>query len=302
MKINGIGYTFKQGFKNIYKNKMFSLASVGTMSACIFLFGIFFAVAMNFSNMVTEVESSVAVTVFFDEDLSEEEIHNIGNKIEKRSEVANINYVSAEAAWQQFKDKYFGSKQELAAVFEDDNPLANSANYQVYLNDVAQQEEVVDYIYSIDGVREVKSSEVVATTLSSFNALIGYVTVAIIVILMAVSIFLISNTVTIGIAVRKEEIAIMKLMGATDLFVKAPFIVEGVTIGLVGSVIPLVVLHYFYNSVVSYMDGRIAGLGNWLQFIAVSEVFDKLIPISLCLGVGIGFLGSFVTIRKHLRV
>lgn len=302
MKINGIGYTFKQGFKNIYKNKMFSLASVGTMSACIFLFGIFFAVVMNFKNIVSEVESSVAITVFFDEELSEEEIHNIGNKIEKRSEVADTHYVSAEAAWEQFKEEYFGSKQELAAVFEDDNPLANSANYQVYLNDVSQQEELVNFIYSIDGVREVKSSDVVATTLSSFNVLIGYVTVAIIVILMAVSIFLISNTVTIGIAVRKEEIAIMKLMGATDIFVKAPFIVEGVTIGLVGSAIPLVVLYYFYNTVVNYMDDRIAGLGNWLQFIAVSDVFEKLIPVSLCLGVGIGFIGSFVTIKKHLRV
>lgn len=302
MKLNGIGYTFKQGFKSIYKNKMFSLASIGTMSACIFLFGIFFAVVMNFRNIVAEVESSVAVTVFFDEELSEEEIHSIGNKIEKRSEVADTHYVSAQAAWEEFKEVYFQGKQELAAVFEDDNPLANAANYQVYLNDVSQQKELVNFIYSIDGVRDVKSSDAVATTLSSFNMLIGYVTISVIVILMAVSIFLISNTVTIGIAVRKEEIAIMKLMGATDIFVKAPFIVEGVIIGLVGSVIPLLVLYYFYNTVINYMNNKIIGLGNWLQFIAVSDVFERLIPVSLCLGVGIGFIGSFVTIRKHLRV
>lgn len=302
MRINGVGYTLKQGIKNIYKNKMFSLASVGTMAACIFLFGIFFAVVANFKSIVAEIESGVAITVFFNEDLSEEEIYAIGDKIEKRSEVSDMHYVSAEAAWEQFKEEYFGDNPELADAFADDNPLAGSANYQVYLNDVSKQEGLVTYVQSIEGVREVKASEAVATTLTSFNVLIGYVSVAIIVILMGVSVFLISNTVTIGIAVRKEEIAIMKLIGATDFFVKAPFIVEGVIIGLVGSAIPLFVLYYFYNSVVGYMNEEFLGISNWLQFVPVGEVFDSLVPVSLCLGVGIGFLGSFVTIRKHLRV
>lgn len=302
MRISGVWYTIKQGLKNIYKNKMFSLASIGTMASCIFLFGIFFAVVANFKSVMNEIESGVAITVFFEQDLSEEEIHQIGAKIEKRSEVSNMQYVSAEAAWDQFKTEYFGDKPELADAFADDNPLADSANYQVYLNDVSQQAELVKYVESIDGVREVKASDTVANTLTSFNVLVGYVSVAIIVILMGVSVFLISNTVTIGIAVRKEEIAIMKLIGATDFFVKAPFIVEGVVIGLVGSGLPLLVLHYFYNTVVVYVNEKFMGISNWLHFISVGDVFDILVPISLCLGVGIGFLGSFVTIRKHLRV
>lgn len=302
MRISGLWYTLKQGIKNIYKNKMFSLASVGTMAACIFLFGIFFAVVANFKSIVSEIESGVAITVFFNEDLSEDEIYAIGEKIEKRSEVADMHYVSAEAAWEQFKEEYFGNNPELAKAFADDNPLAGSANYQVYLNDVSKQEGLVTYVKSIEGVREVKASETVANTLTSFNVLIGYVSAAIIIILMGVSVFLISNTVTIGIAVRKEEIAIMKLIGATDFFVKAPFIVEGVVIGLIGSAIPLFVLHYFYNSVIGYMNEEFLGITNWLQFVPVGEVFDSLVPVSLCLGVGIGFLGSFVTIRKHLRV
>lgn len=302
MRINGVWYTIKQGLKNIYKNKMFSLASIGTMASCIFLFGVFFAVVTNFKSIMSEIESGVAITVFFNQDLSEEEIHHIGAQIEKRSEVSDMHYVSAEAAWEQFKSEYFGDKPELADAFADDNPLADSANYQVYLNDVSQQANLVKYVESIEGVREVKASDAVANTLTSFNVLVGYVSVAIIVILMGVSVFLISNTVTIGIAVRKEEIAIMKLIGATDFFVKAPFIIEGVVIGLVGSGIPLLVLHYFYNSVVGYVNEKFMGISNWLQFISVGEVFDSLVPISLCLGVGIGFLGSFVTIRKHLRV
>lgn len=302
MRISGVWYTVKQGLKNIYKNKMFSLASIGTMASCIFLFGVFFAVVANFKSVMSEIESGVAITVFFEPDLSEEEILQIGAKIEKRSEVSDMHYVSAEAAWDQFKSEYFGNKPELADAFADDNPLADSANYQVYLNDVSKQSDLVKYVESIEGVREVKASDTVANTLSSFNILVGYVSVAIIVILMGVSVFLISNTVTIGIAVRKEEIAIMKLIGATDFFVKAPFIVEGVVIGLVGSGLPLLVLHYFYNSVVVYVNDKFMGISNWLQFISAGEVFDSLVPISLCLGVGIGFLGSFVTIRKHLRV
>lgn len=302
MRINGVLYTIKQGLKNIYKNKMFSLASIGTMASCIFLFGVFFAVVMNFKSVMSEIESGVAITVFFNSDLSEEEIHQIGTKIEERSEVSDMHYVSAEAAWDQFKKDYFGNKPELADAFADDNPLADSANYQVYLKDVSQQANLVKYVESIDGVREVKASDAVANTLTSFNVLIGYVSVAIIIILMGVSVFLISNTVTIGIAVRKEEIAIMKLIGATDFFVKAPFIVEGMVIGLIGSGLPLLVLHYFYNSVVVYVNEKFMGISNWLHFISVGEVFRSLIPISLCLGVGIGFLGSFVTIRKHLRV
>lgn len=302
MRISGVWYTVKQGLKNIYKNKMFSLASIGTMASCIFLFGVFFAVVTNFKSVMSEIESGVAITVFFEPNLSEEEILQIGAKIEKRSEVSDMHYVSAEAAWDQFKSEYFGNKPELADAFADDNPLADSANYQVYLNDVSKQSDLVKYVESIEGVREVKASDTVANTLSSFNILVGYVSVAIIVILMGVSVFLISNTVTIGIAVRKEEIAIMKLIGATDFFVKAPFIVEGVVIGLVGSGLPLLVLHYFYNSVVVYVNDKFMGISNWLHFISVGEVFDSLVPISLCLGVGIGFLGSFVTIRKHLRV
>lgn len=302
MKINGIGYVFQQGFKSIYKNKMFSLASMGTMAACIFLFGVFFSVIMNFKNIVTQVESGVAITVFFEEGISEDEIKEIGDKLEKRTEVSSINYVSAEAAWEQFKKEYFGEKPELADAFADDNPLASSANYQVYLSDVEMQKELVDFAKSIEGVRQVKSSEQVATVLSSFNILLGYVTAAIVIILMAVSIFLISNTVMIGIAVRKEEIAIMKLMGATDLFVKAPFIIEGITIGLIGSVVPLVILRYFYGVVSEYITDKIFGLGNWLTFIVPGEVFEVLVPVSLCLGVGIGFVGSYITLRKHLRV
>ena len=142
----------------------------------------------------------------------------------------------------------------------------------------------------------------VARTLTSVNRLVGYVSIAIIAILLAVSIFLISNTVTMGITVRREEIAIMKYIGAKDSFVRAPFVVEGMFIGLVGSAIPLVLLYFMYQSIVSYVASQFNFLSGFLEFIPISQVFRILVPVSLLLGVGIGYVGSRLTLKKHLKV
>lgn len=302
MKISTFIYSLKQGFKNIGRNKKFSFASIATMAACIFMFSVFFSVLVNFNNMVKEAESSVAVTVFFDEGISNERIEEIGNIIKKRAEVSRTKFVSAEEALQNFIHDYLGDENsELAAAFIEDNPLADSANYEVYLNDVSMQGALVTYLKSVDGVREIKQSEVAAKTLSDFNKLLGSISIAIIAILLFVAVFLINNTITIGISVRQEEIAIMKYIGATDAFVRAPFIVEGILIGLIGAIIPLGIFFFVYKSVVAYILGKFSILEQLLTFMNVGEVYKILLPIGLLLGVGIGFLGSVFTVRKHLN-
>lgn len=302
MRISSFFYTLKQGVKNIWSNRLFSLASIATMAACIFLFGLFYAIAANFQAMVKSAEEGVAVTAFFDEGISEEQIEDIGDKISKRAEVAKFDFVSAEDAWNEFQKTYFEGNEELAAGFADDNPLANSAHYEIYLNDISMQDALVTYLESIDGIRKVNQSEVAANTLSDFNSLISYISIGIIMILLAVSTFLISNTVTIGISVRKEEIGIMKLIGATDYFVRAPFVVEGILIGLIGSALPLAILYVLYSKLVVYIAGKFSFLSNMMEFLPVNQVFETLLPVALILGVGIGFLGSCITIHKHLRV
>ncbi len=302
MRISSFFYTLKQGFKNIWSNRLFSLASIATMAACIFMFGIFFSLATNFQAMVKSAEEGVAVTAFFDEGITEDQIEVIGDKISKRAEVANYVYVSADDAWNEFKEIYFKGSEDLAEGFAEDNPLANSAHYEIYLNDVSMQDALVTYLESIDGVRKVNHSEVAANTLADFNSLISYVSIGIIMILLAVSTFLISNTVTIGISVRREEIAIMKLIGATDYFVRAPFVVEGILIGLIGSALPLALLYVLYSKVVVYIAGKFSFLSNMMNFLPVNEVFRTLVPVALILGVGIGFMGSRITIHKHLKV
>ena len=298
MRINSFFYTIGQGFKNLGRNKWYTLASIATITACLFLFGLFYSIITNFQNVVKTAEQGVSVTVFFNEGTSEEEILVVKSDLEKRSEVREITYVSADEAWEGFKEEYLG---EYADGFTE-NPLADSANLQIYLNDVSMQEALVTYIESISVVREVNRSEVTATTLSGLNLLIAYVSAGIIMILLLVSVFLISNTVTMGISVRKDEINIMKYIGATDFFVRAPFVVEGILIGLIGSIIPLVIIYFVYTHVITYVASRFTMLSSLLNFLPVETIYNRLIPISLLLGIGIGFLGSFITVRKHLHV
>lgn len=284
---------------------MYSLASMATMAACIFMFGIFFCLVQNINYIVEIAESGVAVTAFFDEGMSEAEIFEIGEKIEARSEVSEMIYVSAEEAWEEYKEIYFSENPQLAEGFADDNPLANSAHYEIYVSDVELQDELVIYLESMkgeEGIRKINQSEDIANILSDFNVLIGYASVAIIGLLLAVSVFLISNTITIGINSRREEIGIMKLIGATNTFARTPFLIEGIVIGLVGALIPLVALFFGYRELVSYVMGEFHLLTGVLQFLPAVELFRTLIPVALILSVGIGFFGSFFTTRKHLRV
>lgn len=281
---------------------MFSLASTATMAACIFMFGIFFCIVENFQHFVREVEEGVAITVLFEQGTSEEEIQEIGDRIGQREEVRQVVFVSAKVAWESYKDVYFKDMPELADGFVDDNPLANSANLEIYMNDVASQQGLVDYISSMDQVRKINRSDVVADMLTGFNRLVSYVSVAIIALLLAVSVFLISNTIAIGISVRKEEIAIMRLIGAKNSFIKAPFLIEGVVIGLVGASIPLGILYYLYNRMILYIAVKFGILTNVLNFIQVNELFRTLVPVGMALGVGIGFFGSIFTAQRHLKV
>ena len=301
MKIR-LGYMIRQGIKNIWTNKMFSIASIATMAACIFMFGMFYSIVNNFQHVVKDVESGVAVTVFFEDGTTQDRIDAIGEEIAKREEVLSFNYVSAEEAWEQYQKEYFKGHEEAAAGFEIDNPLANSSNYEIYMKDISQQGELVKFLQGLDNVSNVRQSEAVANTLTDFNRLVSIVSAAIILILICVAVLLISNTVRTGITVRREEIGIMKLIGATDYFVRCPFIVEGILIGLIGSIIPLVILYAMYGNIIKYVGERFDFLSNMISFVPVNTIYHLLLPIGLLLGVGIGYIGSYVTVRKHINV
>ena len=297
-----MAYSIRQGFKNIRRNLLFSLASIGTIVSCLFLFGIFYCVIVNFRTAMTDLKNTVSISVFFDEGISQDNIALIGQQIRLREEINTMDFVSADEAWEQYARENYEDYEAAMEAFAGDNPLKNSASYKITLKDLDKQAEFVNYLKELKGVRKVLTSEVTADGIAALSSVVTYASIGIVAILLLVSIFLISNTITIGITVRKEEIAIMKLIGATNFFVRAPFIVEGVTIGLVGSSLPLVLVYLLYDNIVDYVIGRFAIVKNLFAFVPAKELFTVLIPISVAIGIGLGLIGSIFTTRKHLKV
>jgi cell division transport system permease protein len=299
MKIRTFLYTLWQGVRNLFRNGWYSLASVATIGACLFLFGLFYGIVANLQNIVMTAEQGVSVTVFYTDTTTEERIKEIEKQILNRVEVSEVVYHSDDEIWAEFGPAYFGPDYQEGFP---ENPLKGEHNHEVFLSDVSMQSSLVTWLESMSEVRKVNYSEVTANTLSGMNLLIAYVSIAIIVILLAVSVFLISNTVRVGISVRAEEIGIMKYIGATDFFVRAPFVLEGMLIGLLGAAIPLVLIYKLYGYVLNYITERFTMMSSLLNFLSLETIMAFLLPVSLLVGVGIGFLGSFVTVRKHLRV
>ncbi len=302
MKISTFFYCMGQGLKNIVRNIWYSLASIGTMAACVFLFCLLYSVAANVSYMTYRMETMVGITVFFDEGMKEEEILALGEMIGERSEVSSMTYISAEEAWEKFKDEYFADNPGLAEGFAGDNPLADSASYEIYLHNVEDQTAFVTFLEGVEGVRRVNYSSLTAEGLTTFRNVLVIVSLVLIGILLAVSVFLIGNTVAAAIVRRKEEIRIMRWIGAANMMIRAPFVMEGLVIGLLGSAIPLLYVWYAYGQVVTLALEKLAIFSGVIAFLPIESVFKVLLPIAMIQGIGIGFFGSRIAVRRYLRV
>ncbi len=295
-KLTLIAHGIKHGFINVFKNRRFSLASIGTIAACLFLFGVFYFVLQNLQYNVNKAQENVGFTVLFNEGTTESRIKEIEAQIKENLETSSITYTSAQEAWENFKPEL---SEELVQTFGDDNPLEDSASLTVTLKDVTKQESAANYIEKIDGVRKVKQSKEVADVFGTFNHFVGVISGAIILLLLGISVFLISTTVSMGITVRREEISIMKLIGASDFFIRGPFIFEGMFLGIIGAGIPLGILYFCYEMMIKFMRSEFSALS--LEFLTMNQIYAGLVPVSLVIGLGIGFCGSYLTVWRHLR-
>ena len=294
-------FLVSRGIRNIFKNPMISFFSLLIMVTTIFLFCTSYATLANIRSVVRQAEDSVGITIFFDEGLTEAEIRRIGEEIGAREEVSRMVYTSAEDAWENFKDIYFKGNEELADGFIDDNPLANSASYEVFLVHITGQQAFAEYLESIKGVRKVNASNLLAEGLSNLGSIIEAVTVVVVAVLLIISVMLISNSISVAIAMRKDEIHIMRYIGATNRFIRFPFVLEGMILGFVGAAIPLAVVWFYYDPVVQELSRRLMAFGTLLNFLKRGEVFKTLLPIALFLGIGIGVIGSIFSMRRHLK-
>ena len=294
-------YCFRQGIKNISRNRLFSIASVATMTVCIFLFGVMYFVMVNVRYNLLELENGVGATAFFKVDITEEELVELKREILKIDGVRRIDFISAEHAWENFKEAHFSdADSEMLASFGEDNPLENSSSFEIYFSDIQKQPDAIESIRNLPGIRYVNNADDLVQSLNSLNRGVSIGMIVLIVLLLAIALFLISTAVSLGVAVRAKEIQIQSLIGATDLFIRGPFLVEGILIGFLGAAIPLSFLYALYYKLVKLIDDHFGSFGS-LNFVGAREVFSVLAPVSLCIGVGIGFFGSFLSLSRQLR-
>jgi len=298
-KIRTLFYCIGQGIRSTWKNRVYSLASAGTITACLLLLGVFYFVVANFNEAVEKAESLVGITVFFEEGTEEERILAIKEEIRLRVEVADVFYISAEEAWETYKNESLN--EELSLTFGSDNPLADSASLEVSLNDVSMQDALVRFVESLDNVRKVNHSKSIAEGVDGIKTLISIISVSLIAILVAVAVFLIRTTISTGISVRKEEISIMSIIGATEFFIRAPFVVEGAIIGILGSVLPVGILYFVYGEVVRTLKEQFDSVFTSMQFIDRTVIMQRFVPIALIFSMGIGIIASRMTAKKQIR-
>lgn len=285
MKYNIFGYLIGEGFSNVFKNKKSTGASLMIMCATMIIFGIFLILGENINHFVSEVESVQGIQVFINNDATQEQIDEIGDKIRQINGVSTVEYVSKDDALQQMKDR-FGDKQDLLEGFEENNIFP--ASYVVTLTDLTKSKEIQDQILTFDNIKKITSKDETVTTLINLANGIKIVTGVILALLVVISIFIIANTIKLTVHARRKEISIMKYVGATNGFIRWPFIVEGMIIGIFASIISIIIVGAAYNLIAEKMiSSEFMQVIN-MSLVTFSEMFNSIIFVYMLLGIGIG--------------
>ena len=295
-----ISYLIGEGFKNVFKNKKSTGASLMIMCATMMIFGLFFLIGENVNYMLREVESEQGMQVFIKKDATEEQISKLNDQIQKIEYVAKTNYVSKEEAFNIVKERYSEYGRFLEGYDIDRNPF--KASYVVTLTDLSKSDEVRGQIALLDNVNNIEMRDKTINALVSIANGIKWISFGILILLIFISVFIISNTIKLTVHARRKEISIMKYVGATNSFIRWPFIVEGIIIGVVAAMISILILGLAYNAVLGkIMESQITNMIS-LTLLPFSEIFELVIAVYLGLGIGIGSIGSIISMRKYLEV
>ncbi len=299
MKYNIFGYLIGEGFSNVFKNKKSTGASLMIMCATMIIFGIFLILGENINHIVAEVESAQGIQVFINNDATQEQIDEIENKIRALDGVSTTEFVSKEKALNQMKEK-FGDKKELLAGYEENNIFP--ASYIVTLTDLNKSKDVQEKILTFDNIKKITSKDETVATLINLANGIKIVTGVILLLLVIISIFIIANTIKLTVHARRKEISIMKYVGATNSFIRWPFIVEGMIIGILSSSISIAIVGIGYSVIAENMvNSKFMQVIN-MSLVTFGDMFNSIIFVYMLLGIGIGALGSVISMRKYLKV
>ena len=298
MRYSVLSYLIKEGFRSTFKQKKMTSASIIIMCATMFIFGLFFVIGENVNSVITQIENQQGIQIFIEEDATDEEIETLGSQIRAINGVNRATFVSKEDALNSMKTTL--GDESLFEGWDEENPFP--ASYFVTLTDLSLNEQVQSEILALDNVDEIQSQNTTINRLQSLANGIQITTIIILVLLIIISIFIISYTIKLTVHARRREISIMKYVGATNSFIRGPFIVEGVIIGVISAIITLVILGVSYNAVMSGIGESVLIQEIGIGLLSFSEMFYLVLAVYLILGVGIGVLGSTISMRKYLKV
>ena len=298
MKLRSFQYVMQQSFRGIWRNRGMSMASVSSVAASLTILGLIMILVLNMSYLAALAQTQFdSVQVYLDEGLSASEIEGIGHEIALITGVSSVLYESKEAALNKMKIRW-GDQGHLLDTF-DENPLPNS--YIVHVNHISQSDDVVSTLTNLSGIDEVKYYRDIIDNLIRVAGLVRTIGLTVILVLILIATFIISNTIKLTINTRKREINIMKYVGATNWFIRWPFLIEGTLLGVAGAVIALILIYFGYQTVFDMITTRFFVIFS-ASILSVDEMMSRTLLMFIVLGAGVGALGSIISLRKHLQV
>lgn len=297
MKWNTLKYLFKEGIIGLWRNRTMAFASAGTIVLCLLILGMSYSIGTNIDYIIEQIESKFGITAYIQDGLSESSILSIENKIKRMPNVASITYISKDEALETFSED--NEDASLFEMFKEDNPLP--ASFEIIAIDIKNQGQLVKSIEALEGIDEAVYLKNETETFISIRKTVNYVCYAIIACLIVVGLLLMSNTIKLTVYIRKREINIMKYVGATDSFIRVPFLIEGMLIGTLGALVAIITIALGYDWVQS-MSKSATGILGEISLMPTANIMVSLVPIYLSLGIGIGLIGSAFAIHKHLKV
>lgn len=299
MKFRSIKYFFSEAFGGVIRNRLMSIASIGTVAACIFIIAISYCALTNVDYMLEQLESSIGIAVFLDDDVDSDRVLQINDELLTVDHVESVSYISPEDALNDLKESW-DAEDILSGFDETNNPLSSS--FEVSLDDIAYQSDVVNKIEQIDGVRNIRHAESETQILVKVSNFLSIFGIILILVLAVISVIIITNTIKLSVFTRRTEISIMKYVGATDWFIQWPFVIEGIIIGLVGASIPIVIAWPLYNKLIDLIYKHVPMIQSIVSFKFGIDIFSVLLPGALLFGALLGIMGSTISLRKHLDV
>lgn len=299
MRYNSIGYLISEGLKSVFKQKKMTSASIIIMCATMFMFGVFYLLGENVNYVMKQVENQQGMRVIIKEDATDEEISDLKVKIQQIDNVSTVTFYSKEDALASMKS-ILGEHQDLIVGYDEDNPFP--ASYFVTLTDLTKNKEVQDKILELDSVDEISTDNDTIANLSKVARSIQTITLVLLTLLIIISIFIISYTIKLTVYARRREISIMKYVGATNSFIRGPFVVEGIIIGVISAFATIGIVALAYNATLNKILESSVIQSLTISLYGFTELFVRVLVVYLVLGTGIGVLGSIISMRKYLKV